>query len=185
MMHAQLAPRMAAKPRKPVSSNSRTLVTPAPRAALQAHAQHQACADLDLLISRWRLQRIEVRRLLLLLLSGEVLTFPAPEQAQNLHALCSELVDYISTGHFEVYGHVLPRQLRPDPDLHALLQHLFSSIGKSTDAVLGFNDRYQQARPAALTRAFRQMLMRLSRALLLRFALEEQLLDLCGYTRRR
>ncbi|MEY4641454.1 MAG: sigma regulator [Pseudomonadota bacterium] len=148
-------------------------------------AQPAACADLDLLISRWRLQRIEVRRLLLLLLSGEVLTFPASEQAQNLHALCSELVDYISTGHFEVYGRVLARELRPDAELHALLQHIFYSIGKSTDAVLAFNDRYQQGRPAALTNAFRRMLVRLSRALLLRFALEEQLLDLGGYTRRR
>jgi regulator of sigma D len=152
---------------------------------LQRHAQHNACADLDLLISRWRLQRIEVRRVLLQVLSGELLTFSAAEQAQNLHMLCSELVDYISTGHFEVYGRVLPRKLRPDPDLHALLQHIFFSIGKSTDAALAFNDRYQEARPTAVTSAFRQMLIRLSRALLLRFALEEQLLDLCGYTSTR
>jgi regulator of sigma D len=122
---------------------------------------------------------------LLLLLSGELLTFPAEEQAQTLQALCTELVDYVSTGHFEIYGRVLPRRPGSNPDFHALLQHIFDSIGKSTDAVLGFNDRYQQARSAVLTGAFRQMLIRLSRALLLRFALEEQLLDLCGHANTR
>lgn len=137
-------------------------------------------AALELLISRWRLQRIEVRRLLLQLLSGELLTYSAAEQAQAVQSLCTELIDYISTGHFEIYGRVLPRRLRPDRELHSLLQHLFHSIGKSTDAALGFSDRYQEASPGMLVGAFRQQLIRLSRALLLRFALEEQLLDLCA-----
>jgi regulator of sigma D len=127
------------------------------------------------------LQRIEVRRLLLQVLSGELLTFSGAEQAQALRALCMELVDYISTGHFDIYGRVLPRKLRADPELHALLQHIFHSIGKSTDAALGFNDRYQQDSAAVAAPSFRQTLIRLSRGLLLRFALEEQLLELCGH----
>jgi regulator of sigma D len=150
--------------------------------ALRNTPSRGSSVDLELLISRWRLQRIEVRRLLLQLLSGELLSFEAAEQVQTLQALCTELVDYISTGHFEVYGRVLPRKPGVDQDFHALLHHIFDSIGKSTDAVLGFNDRYQEARPAVLTGAFRHMLIRLSRALLLRFALEEQLLDLCGHS---
>lgn len=151
------------------------------QARTQQHLEPDSTAVLDLLISRWRLQRIEVRRLLLQLLSGELLTYSPEEQGQAVKALCAELIDYISTGHFEIYGRVLPRRLRPDEELHALLQHIFHSIGPSTDAALGFNDRYQEADPAELTGAFRQLLIRLSRALLLRFALEEQLLDLCGH----
>ena len=136
-------------------------------------------AVLELLISKWRLQRIEVKRLLLQLLSEELLACAPADQAQSLQALRAELVDYVSTGHFEIYGRVLPRRLQPGPELHALLHHIFHSIGESTDTVLGFNDRFGHEAPAA--RPVRQALLRLSRALQLRFALEEQLLDLCGY----
>jgi regulator of sigma D len=144
------------------------------------HARHtrEAC---ELLVSKWRLQRIEIRRLLLQVLSGELLTFPPAEQLVSLRALCAELVDYVSTGHFEIYGRILPRKLRADPETHALLQHIFHSIGKSTDAVLGFNDRLQQQDAVPPGASFRQGLVRLSRGLLLRFALEEQLLELCGH----
>lgn len=135
--------------------------------------------DLELLISKWRLQRIEVKRLLEQLLSAELLSCSTAEQGQSLQVLRAELVDYVSTGHFEIYGRVLPRRLQPDPDMHALLQHIFHSVGQSTDTVLGFNDRFSDDAPT--TRPLRQALCRLGRALQLRFALEEQLLDLCGY----
>jgi regulator of sigma D len=138
-------------------------------------------ALLELLISKWRLQRIEVNRLLLQLLSGEVLACPPADQVQSLQILRTELVDYVSTGHFEIYGRVLPRKLRSDPDLHSLLQHIFHNIGQSTDTVLGFNDRFAQDGSASHARPARQTLLRLSRVLHLRFALEEQLLDLCGH----
>lgn len=144
------------------------------------HAGHarEAC---ELLVSKWRLQRIEVRRLLLQVLSGELLTFTPAEQVQALRALCTELVDYVSIGHFEIYGRILPRKLRADRDTHALLQHIFDNIGKSTDTVLSFNDRLQQHDDVPAGAPLRQALVRLSRALLLRFALEEQLLELCGH----
>ena len=150
-----------------------------PRAS-QSVLAHQSHAVRELLISKWRLQRIEIRRLLLQVLSGELLAFSSTEQAQALQVLCTELVDYVSTGHFEIYGRVLPRKLRADADMHALLQHIFHSIGKSTDAVLNFNDRHQRGE-RAVTAPFRHALLRLNRGLLLRFALEEQLLELCGY----
>lgn len=146
----------------------------------EVHARHtrESC---ELLVSKWRLQRIEVRRLLLQVLSGELLTFAPAEQMQALRALCTELVDYVSIGHFEIYGRILPRKLRADRDTQALLQHIFHSIGTSTDSVLSFNDRLQQHDDVPPGPPFRQTLIRLSRALLLRFALEEQLLELCGH----
>ena len=148
-------------------------VTPSQRSS-------QVSAVSELLIDKWRLQRIEIRRLLLQVLSGELLAFSATEQTQALQSLCSELIDYVSHGHFEIYGRVLPRRLRGDAEFDALLQHIFDSIGKSTDAVLDFNERYQRSSIAPAT-PFRQLLLRLSRSLLLRFALEEQLLELCGH----
>lgn len=155
---------------------------------IPATSRSSSADALPVLIDKWRLQRIEVRRLLVQLLGAEPQFFSdiysGIEQTQTVRSLCTELIDYVSTGHFEIYGRVLPRKLQPDPELHTLLQHLFHSIGSSTDAVLGFNDRYEQASTAALTRAFRQLLVRLSRGLLLRFALEEQLLELCSQPRR-
>jgi regulator of sigma D len=150
------------------------------RPAIQRIFTQDSHAVLELLIARWRLQRIEVNRLALQLLGDELLSCAAAERAQTLQTLCTELVDYVSTGHFEIYGRVLPRKLRNDPDLHALLQHIFHSIGRSTDAVLAFNDRWYSS-TAMPIRPFRQLLLRLNRALQLRFALEEQLLDLCGH----
>ena len=150
-------------------------------AAKNANPSH---ALLELLISKWRLQRIEVNRLLLQLLSAELLAWPPAEQTQALHTLRTELVDYVSTGHFEIYSRVLPRRPQADAERHALLQHIFHSIGRSTDTVLGFNDRFAQKsehEEGVTARPLRQMLIRLSRALQLRFALEEQLLDLCGH----
>ena len=145
--------------------------------SIHARHAHEARA---LLVSKWRLHRIEVRRLLLQALSGELLTYMPAEQMQVLRALYSELVDYVSTGHFEIYGRILPRRLPADGETHALLQHIFHSIGKSTDAVLGFEERLQRHADMPSGAALRQALIRLSRALLLRFALEEQLLELCG-----
>lgn len=146
--------------------------------SLDALHARESC---ELLISKWRLQRIEVRRLLLQVLSGELLTFAPAEQMHALRALCTELVDYVSIGHFEIYGRILPRRPRADRDTQMLLQHLFHNIGKSTDAVLRFHDRLQDYDGVVPGAGFRQALVRLSRALLLRFALEEQLLELCGH----
>lgn len=148
------------------------------KAPLRAATPHD---ERELLVSKWRLQRIEIRRLLLQVLSGELLTYSEAEQAQALRTLCAELVDYVSTGHFRIYGRILPRKLRADAELQSLLQHIFHSIGKSTDAVLGFNDRVQQEAGKPGSSACRVALVRLSRGLLLRFALEEQLLELCGH----
>lgn len=156
-------------------------LTTSPRVAACTDFAQDSHAVLELQVSRWRLQRIEVNRLLLQLLSGELLACPPLDQEQSLQALRSELVDYVSTGHFEIYGRVLRRNVHPDPDLHRLLQHIFHSIGESTDSVLGFNDRFAQDGAAGTARPARQALLKLSRALLLRFALEEQLLDLCGH----
>jgi regulator of sigma D len=158
---------------------TQALATRPRAAAASRNLSHSTQSALELLISKWRLQRLEVKRLLLQLLSDELLVSSPAEQAQSLRALRTELVDYVSTGHFEIYGRVLPRRLRPDPELHALVQHIFHSIGRSTDTVLSFNDRFGHDAPAA--RPVRQALFRLSRALQLRFALEEQLLDLCGH----
>jgi regulator of sigma D len=158
---------------------AQALATRAQTAAVSSDFSIQSRSILELLVSKWRLQRIEVKRLLMQLLSEELLSCAPAEQAQSLQALRAELVDYVCTGHFEIYGRVLPRGVQANPELLALLQHVLQSIGRSTDTVLGFNDRFGHDAPA--TRPVRQVLFRLSRALQLRFALEEQLLDLCGH----
>ena len=134
----------------------------------------------ELLIARWRLQRLELRRQIMQLLSCELLPEAAHDQAMALQTLCTDLIDYVSTGHFEVYGRILPRRPWPERELHDLTQHILHHIGKTTDAVLGFNDRYELALCVHPPGQVSHDLGKLSRSLLLRFALEEQLLELCG-----
>ena len=97
-------------------------------------------------------------------------------RVQRLHNLCADLIDYVSIGHFRIYGRILRNQPDHDEDLQVLIRHLLHNIGYTTDAVLAFNDRF--ANHTLITPQLTEELARLSRCLLLRFALEEQLLDL-------
>lgn len=131
---------------------------------------------LQLLTERWRLQRVELRRQLLHLLSCELLPVTA-EETSTLASLCADLIDYVSTGHFEVYGRILRSHMVPARH-QLLLRHILHSIGQTTDAVLAFNERFEKLPPCGFNAQLAEDLGKLSRCLLLRFALEEQLLEL-------
>lgn len=128
-------------------------------------------------VGRWRQQRLRLRDHLAQLLSCQWLPDAADEQSVALGRLCSDLIDYVSTGHFEIYGRVLRGAGLADPAAKNLFRHIFHCIGISTDLVLGFNDRYDYSL-LPLPAGFPDELSRLTRSLLLRFALEEQLLAL-------
>ena len=138
-------------------------------------------------VRRWRMQRSALRRQLLNLFYCEFLPAPQAKQRCALHALCTGLLDYASTGHFEVYELLLRQQQRPDAETILLLGYLMRSIGNSTDALLRFNDRYaywpDTGNPAGVSVRLYEDIRKLSRNLLLRFVLEEQLLELVCNTK--
>lgn len=133
---------------------------------------------LELLTDRWRLQRVELRRQLLHLLSCELLPV-SMEETNTLASLCTDLIDYVSIGHFEVYGRIL-RSYTVAGEYQILLRHILQSIGQTTDAVLAFNERFEKLPASGFNAQLAEDLGKLSRCLLLRFALEEQLLELAS-----
>ena len=130
------------------------------------------------LIKHWRLQRLVLRKRLLQLLCTRLLTTPVPEQETCLQQLCGELIDYISTGHFKVYSGLLRRKSGLQQDLQHLLTYVFRCIGSSTDIVLDFNDSFDEANIPVGSSQMTEALNKLTRSLLVRFALEEQMLEL-------
>jgi len=92
---------------------------------------------------------------------------------------CESLMDYISAGHFEVYETLLHESTAELEANRELLEQIYHSIETTTDLALTFNDKYRNeevhsSEDATLPRD----LQALDDALTLRFALEDQLLDL-------
>ena len=130
------------------------------------------------LIERWRLQRLGLRRQLLQLICSRLSSATQDEQETCLENLCGELLDYISTGHFEVYTGLLRSQARYNQELRILIAYLYRCIGSSTDLVLDFNASCERSNVFIGSNQMTEALSRLTRSLLVRFALEEQMLEL-------
>lgn len=63
----------------------------------------------------------------------------------SLRDLCQQLVDYVSTGHFEVYDQLV-REGQAFGDAKGLEQarQLYRDIDPTTDTAVDFNDKYQE-----------------------------------------
>ena len=101
------------------------------------------------------------------------------EQEFPIEDFCESLMDYISAGHFEVYEKLLHESSAELQANRELLEDIYHSIETTTDLALSFNDKYKgelvhSSEDAALPRD----LFELDNALSIRFALEDQLLDI-------
>jgi regulator of sigma D len=135
---------------------------------------------IEAIISRWKEQR-------------ETLHHDLDQSLYSDHALqidiqdfpiehfCESLMDYISAGHFEVYETLLHESTAELEANRELLEQIYHSIETTTDLALSFNDKYRNeevhsSEDASLPRD----LQSLDDALTLRFALEDQLLEITG-----
>lgn len=59
----------------------------------------------------------------------------------QLQEFCQELVDYLATGHFEIYQRLEEGSERRD-DMIGLADQIYSGITKTTQAAIDFNDMY-------------------------------------------
>jgi len=68
-----------------------------------------------------------------------------PRKCGEVRYLCQTMMDYISAGHFEVYGQLM-REGQEFDDTVALQEadRLIKQVEITTDAVLDFNDKYQE-----------------------------------------
>lgn len=97
------------------------------------------------IIDRWLQERQDMLVQYCSLSTTETFNEDSQEQCQQLRKLCQIMMDYTSAGHFEVYDKLI-REAKDFNDTNALEEAngLYSQVEETTDAVLDFNDKYQE-----------------------------------------
>jgi len=97
-----------------------------------------------------------------------------PEQ-KDVTEFCNRLIDYVSTGHFEVYREVVSQCETHGQESLTHVQEILPSINISTELILEFTDKYAESTSEDMG-AFDKHLSTLIDGLEQRFAFEDQLL---------
>lgn len=130
-------------------------------------------------IDRW----LEARQNLVILyceLAGlppyQTETRSLPEQ-NKITQFCQMLLDYASTGHFEVYEQIISQCKLDDETNLKIAQELYSRITSTTDTALNFNDKYAESADEQALLDFDRDLSELGQIMEGRFEREDQLLQ--------
>lgn len=103
-----------------------------------------------------------------------VRSLPAQEKITNF---CQILLDYASTGHFEVYEQIISQCKLDGENNLKIAQELYSRITTTTDNALNFNDKYAEAASDQALLDFDRDLSELGQIMESRFEREDQLLE--------
>lgn len=96
---------------------------------------------------------------------------------QKITKFCQILLDYASTGHFEVYEQIIMQCKLDGPENLKVAQKLYSRITTTTDTALNFNDKYAESASDKALLDFDQDLSELGQIMEDRFEREDQLLE--------
>ena len=98
---------------------------------------------------------------------------------EKLSKFCVLLMDYLSSGHFEVYEQLLREGSEFNDGSVEAAQQLFPLIQPTTDQALDFNDKYSSMPDPSVQqiREFAEQLSLLGEALESRFMLEDKLIE--------
>lgn len=94
--------------------------------------------------------------------------------ASRQNALCELLVDYVSTGHFEVFHELINEAEKFGDGSCALAEKLMPAIGDTTEVILAYEEKYSAAH--GHQEKLRRDLSALGELLESRFLLEDQLI---------
>ena len=95
---------------------------------------------------------------------------------EKITQFCQMLLDYASTGHFEIYEQII-RQCKLDGESNLkIAQELYSRITTTTDTALNFNDKYAESASDKALLDFDKDLSELGQIMESRFEREDQLL---------
>ncbi|RUO76591.1 sigma D regulator [Idiomarina tyrosinivorans] len=97
-------------------------------------------------------------------------------EVDEIRDFCGVLVDYVSTGHFEVYDQIVRESSRKGRELDELAEELFPLISDTTEIALDFNDRYGALENTDNCSQFDRDLSALGEAIELRLEFEDRLL---------
>lgn len=117
-------------------------------------------------------------------LISSFINLPDAEVGESLNAkldnFCSVLIDYISSGHFEVYEQLLNEGREFKDGSVEQAQNLMPLIQPTTDIALDFNDACQGFNHPTLRelRDFSNQLSTLGETLEERFSIEDQLIEI-------
>jgi len=134
--------------------------------------------EVEDIITRWKQQRDSLHDdLEESLYSDHALQIE--EQDFPIEEFCESLMDYISAGHFEVYETLLHESTQELEANRKLLEEIYHSIETTTDLALSFNEKYKdELVHSSEDESLPRDLEKLDGALAIRFALEDQLLEL-------
>ena len=97
-------------------------------------------------------------------------------ESQEIKHFCQTLMDYASTGHFELYEKIQDVSSDGGKD-EAQIKTLTANIKETTDAALSFNDTYAEMDEEHDMSGFVQNITELGEKLEERFELEDKLLE--------
>ena len=101
------------------------------------------------------------------------------DQDIPIEEFCEFLMYYISAGHFEVYETLLHESTEVLEANRKLLEEIYHSIETTSNLALSFNEKYKdELVHSSEDEALPKDLEKLDNALAIRFALEDQLLEI-------
>ncbi|MDV6316798.1 sigma D regulator [Idiomarina sp. HP20-50] len=95
----------------------------------------------------------------------------------DIRNFCGELVDYVSSGHFEIYDQIVREAASQGNSVDGLADELFPLISDTTEIALDFNDKYGDISSTDHCETFDRDLSALGEALELRMEFEDKLLN--------
>ncbi len=126
------------------------------------------------IIDRWLQERQDMLVQYCALSSLEANADNEALRGAKLRTLCQILVDYVSAGHFEIYDQLI-KEGQQFEDTEALKEagQLFSTVDKTTEHILDFNDKYLETDDLSTLAAD---LSALGEALEVRFTAEDRMI---------
>ncbi|MCK5831204.1 MAG: Rsd/AlgQ family anti-sigma factor [Methylococcales bacterium] len=113
---------------------------------------------------------------------GELKPFSSTSETESLVTQFSQLlIDYISLGHFGIYERLLAGNERRDSVLTAA-NRIYPEFSKITDAVVSFNDKYDDSKQQFSVDNLESDLSLLGESLAKRIDLEDELCNHLGGT---
>lgn len=98
-------------------------------------------------------------------------------EVTEIRDFCGQLLDYVSSGHFEVYGQIVREASSQGSDIDDLADDIFPLISDTTDIALDFNDKYGEISSTDHCERFDRDLSAMGEALELRMEFEDKLLN--------
>ncbi|MFC0227729.1 sigma D regulator [Serratia aquatilis] len=106
-----------------------------------------------------------------------------PLNEKALDNFCYHLVDYLSAGHFHIYGKIIKQVEGSTSPKMALTTKFYPKLQANTESVMAFHDRFSEIEfDKNMRQELNQALSEVGEVLASRFALEDQLIQLAAET---